>query len=382
MIYCFDKDLFNDYLKEEMKITRLNGNGILYDRELHLFTDFNGTLMDINEEVIFPRTGIEQLNDMLDDIVCQGGIPIVSCEENEMVYSWPNYYQDKKNSQILKGRDLLDSDNVLKIMAFYGNEVFIKTKEKNFSGVISTRLLLDKDCAFYKTLMYHLDDDFILSKKVNVLEDEYGKKEYRCFVIDNEIYNISRYTDSVFHQIDDEVLKEALKIVESLKDVFPSCYVVDLMVYELDGCCFVDVVEFNPISVSGLYLYNSCLKKSDDLLHRDIKKIADEFLYMIDKCTMDGKVFTSGSNLYNVDNSFANHLKSVCLTGDFVSFLLLDLELNEEDYARHDSILDFTNMFSLDGSFLVSSEEELTGSEKKSNLSLDESSFVLRKKKS
>ena len=72
---------------------------------------------------------------------------------------------------------------------------------------------------------------------------------------------------------------------------------------------------FNTISSSGLYLYNSCLKKSSDLLHQDINKIAEEFADNIDKCSTIGKVFNNGSNLYNMKDGFANHLRSICLIG-------------------------------------------------------------------
>lgn len=90
---------------------------------------------------------------------------------------------------------------------------------------IPTKLLLDEECAFYKTLLHHLDDEFIISRKANIVEDEYGKKEYRCFVVNNEIYNISRFTTSVLHDIDFKILNEATKIIESLKEVFPNFYV-------------------------------------------------------------------------------------------------------------------------------------------------------------
>ena len=242
-------------------------------------------------------------------------------------------------------------------------------------------MLLDRECAFYKALLYHLDDDFIISKKVNILEDEYGKKEYRCFVINNEVYNISRCTTSILHRIDSDILNEALRVIESLKGVFPGYYVVDLMEYELDKKRYIDVGEFNTISSSGLYLYNSCLKKSSDLLHQDINKIAEEFADNIDKCSTIGKVFNNGSNLYNMKDGFANHLRSICLIGTPEMGNISDFDICNRDFARKTPIIDFSKMISLDDKFLGSDEGTLGDTRAVGDLSLETSKkLVLRKK--
>lgn len=241
-------------------------------------------------------------------------------------------------------------------------------------------MLLDRECAFYKALLYHLDDDFIISKKVNILEDEYGQKEYRFFVINNEVYNISRCTTSILHRIDSDILNEALRVIESLKGVFPGYYVVDLMEYELDKKRYIDVVEFNTISSSGLYLYNSCLKKSSDLLHQDINKIAEEFADNIDKCSTLGKVLNDASNLYNMKDSFANHLRSICLFGTPEMGDIIDFDICNKDFARKTPIIDFSKMISLDDNFLGSDEDTLGDIRAVDDLSLEISKkLVLRK---
>lgn len=56
--------------------------------------------------------------------------------------------------KILKGKDLVNS--------YIVKEIFFKTKVKNFSAIIPVNLLLDQECALYKTLMHHLEDDFII----------------------------------------------------------------------------------------------------------------------------------------------------------------------------------------------------------------------------
>ena len=110
MIYCFDKDLPWDYSKKEMKISKKKGNGILYDSFLKRFIDFNGNIYDIKEKTVFPRTGVYQIYSMNNEIIRQGGIPIVNNEQLEMIDNWPIYYKDNKKSRIIKGCNLTDAD--------------------------------------------------------------------------------------------------------------------------------------------------------------------------------------------------------------------------------------------------------------------------------
>ena len=343
MWYCFDKNLEFEYSKREMALAKINKNGILYDSDLKVFTDFSGNTIDITNQVIFPRTGVSQIYEMNNEIVKQGGIPIVDSNQIDKITSWPLYYHPSRKMQILKGKDLIKLDVITKLEKEYGKEIFLKTKEKNFNGVIEVDLLKDNQCIFYKALNYHLDEDFIISEKVDIVEDSYGLKEYRCLVVNNQIYNISRFTTTILHGIEEGVLQKAEEILAGMKKVFPSCYVMDLFEYQKDGKSYLDVAEFNPVHSSGLYLYNSVVEKSADLLHKNKKSISTEFIDTLEECTIQGKVVNDRENLYEISNSFSNDLRSIYLTGDRGVIFAADVHLTTEDFSKHKEALSLEN---------------------------------------
>lgn len=243
---------------------------------------------------------------------------------------------------MLTGKDLLDEEVIERLEQIYGTELFLKTLNKDFSSVIPIELLKDKECAFYKTLVYHPNTEFFISEKVNIEQDQYGEKEYRCFVVDGEIYNISRFTSQILHEIEPQVLEKVQKIVASLKGIFPKNYVLDVFEYELNGDKDLDVVEFNSIDASGLYLYNSCIEKSEDLLHTDPNYVATEFRSSLKHCTSEGKIAIDRQNGYSVSGVFSNDLYSMCTFG-VLGFRVMDAHVSPRDFGRHEPMIDLVS---------------------------------------
>lgn len=335
MLYCFDKRLNFDYTEGEIAVTKLNNNGIYYDSIKKIFTDYNGNEIDIKDKVIFSRTGSTQIYDMNREIEKNGGIPIVGSEEVKQVDSWPNHYNTKRKTIILTGRDLLDHSIITKIETEFGKEIFFKTREKDFHDIIQLDLLKDLESAFYKTLTHHLDDEFIISEKVNIESDKYGLKEYRCFVVNNQLMNISRMTVNLFHTVEEEIIETAQEIIKNLElSNYPDYYSFDIFVYKKSGQRVIDVVEFNPIHAAGLYLYNSVIEKSTDYAHKNQNNIAREFIDSIDECSTEGDVINDRDNDYNRPNSFSKDLRSICITGE-LGLEFTTYRITKKDYARH-----------------------------------------------
>lgn len=314
MYYCFDSRIDFEYTKAEMARAKKLGLLIIYDKENDSFFDSFGNVMDINGLSLFPRTGVEQIFELNDSITRHGGIPILSNDEVNVIYDWPKHISTKRKIEVLKGIDVIK--NAGRLLNEYGNKIFIKTKNKNFSEVIDTSILLNPNSNFCKAISLHQDEDFIISEKIDILEDQHGIIEYRSFVMNGELCNISRLTTEVFHQIPEEDIKKMNKIIARINSSMPSFYVVDFFVYIEDGARKIDVCELNPISSSGLYLYNSIYDKHSDLTHPIVEQVSLEFLDSLDAMTYDGDMINGRSSLEDIPFSFANDLRNICYFGE------------------------------------------------------------------
>ena len=261
--------------------------------------------------------------------------------------SWLKHYKPIRKMQIYNGSELLDDDILNKIKKEYGNEIFFKTVKKDYSEQFETDYLLDKESLISRCIKEHQNDEFMISEPVKILKDDIGQKEYRIFVIENKIVSISRFTDYVFHKIDPEVYEKSLNIVNGLKD-FPSSFVMDVFEYERNGKKEFDVLEFNPISASGSYLYNSLVNfNNNNILHDNEYLIAEEKMENLEeiKKRNQKKITGSASKLFNAPKSFSYDLKSIYMIGTTCGFLYDGIDrITKENLSMHGSVISFENL--------------------------------------
>lgn len=333
MIFCFDTRVNFEYTDAEMALAMKKGIGILYDAENDTFIDFESNVVNINGFYVFPRTGSAQIYEINDAIIRHGGIPVLSNEEVDIVNSWPNYVQTKRNIKVYNGSELCDDEVISKIEEQFGTRFFFKTKKKDFKDIIDSSLFKNKECAFFKALSEHKDDEFFISDEVEVVSDNLGIEEYRVFVEEGRVMNISRMTTDVFHRISPDVVEYALTMVDALRDKFPSYYSFDVFRTKKNGNTLLDVVEFNPIHAAGIYLYNSIIDESSDLEHINERGIAREFMGTIGACTYDGSVINNRENTYKIPDSFSSDLKSFAIEGK-LGLKFTTLSMKKSMYAN------------------------------------------------
>lgn len=297
---------------------------IFYDEQKDCFFDADGNQFDITGMDLFPRTGILQADKLIKEIYNHGGYSSVAkLGDYEKVLDWSRYIKTKRNNVIMSGKELLD--DVQRIVDEFGIEqVFFKTKFKNYSQILDVEKLLKREESFYETLKAHKDDDFILSDVVNIAEDDNGPLEYRCYIINGKLANVSRIHDYLVGYVSQEVIDKAIAILESVKETdFPNSFVLDLFEYiGKDGEKYLDVLECNPLVSSGTYLYNTVFDTVGNLNHNVDGGTAfdaipqEKIMYgPVDKYLENTSYDGCPSILYELSGGFAADLLSYTMFG-------------------------------------------------------------------
>lgn len=276
MLYCFNGQSFpnNKRANEDIKYAKAQGTFIYYDEEKNMFLDASEKVVDVSNKRVMPVSFVKQLPALINALTSSDAIIPNTLDEINMVEEWYKYIEPKRLIVPFTGRYLQEAEFITYLIEVFSPdvEVFLKTKNKDFSGIVTIEDLINPDSDLRAAFAYHEDEEFILSEKVTINYDEIGNQEYRVFVFQNQIMNISRVTDTTYHQIPLELLDYLEELLKSLPADFPRTFVVDIFSYQN----MYDIVEFNPLEASGKYLYNSIFTISTDLTHEDITNVPEE----------------------------------------------------------------------------------------------------------
>lgn len=276
MLYCFNDKNFDNLPRTNREIAyALEHNSfIYYDETENVFKDYNDNIVEVNGIKVIPSSFVLQLPNMINALIKNGAIIPNTLEDISKVEEWYNYFETQRLIVSFTGKDLQNQEFLSYISEVFSKnpEVFLKTKKKDFNGIIDLTELFDKDSDLRKAISYHENEEFIISEKVEVNQDELGQEEYRVFIYKNRIMNISRITDSTYHQIPEDLIEYIYSVLERRPSDFPSTFVLDIFSYQH----LYDILEMNPFEASGKYLYNSIFSFSEDLTHQSIEQIPAE----------------------------------------------------------------------------------------------------------
>ena len=321
----------------EAKYAKDLGKYLFYKEKEDIFVDKDGNVVDITGLDILPRTGVLQAEALVDAIYRHGATSTwVKIGDYEKVLDWPDYIKTKRRNMIVSGREILENPD--KIMEIFGvGDVFFKTKNKNYSQVISMEKLLSKEGNFYEALKAHQDDDFILSDVVDIREDKHGMREFRGYVFDGKIGNISRVHDYLVGIVNPDFEFKILDILKELEGTdFPRSFVIDLFeYYDESGKVQIDVLECNPLVASGTYLYNSVFGTKGYLNHIPMNGSMDPYETIptekikygpVEMYSKDSTVKGRASICYELPGGFAADLMTFALFGTPSNGMFLHFE--------------------------------------------------------
>lgn len=230
----------------------------------------NNEEFDVRGKIIFPRSFIPTEEELLNQLEENGALSIQTNEDLNKIINWPQKIQPV-HRKIIQTIYREFQNNAEKYKSIF-KKVFFKTAEKSrTSCVLKYFGYIDVEGKKYfvtKPTLWSvsLEDSIFLSETFESIEDKknnMGCKEYRVFVLDNNLLSISRtYVDYPI-EVPDEVklfVEEQINRISSISD-FPNSYVLDVGQVLMDGNEVVDIIEFNPISSSGLEVCNNLVEE-------------------------------------------------------------------------------------------------------------------------
>lgn len=254
-----EKEYYERTLKE-VNEAREKGKLILFDLQNKSFINERGEKVDIAGKVIFPRSTIGQADILMENIEKVRGKSITSRSDYETVENWFEVIKTKRNYEKTTMKEL--EANLNDFEKSFGEKFFIKTVHKGFSGICRVFELFPGEKYLFDSHFHSLnmtitkpETPILVYKKLEILKDDFGKREWRVFVVNNELLSLSRCSDDVV-RVEEYVYEKVQEKIEEFKGLIPSSYVVDFFEYKEDNSTVFDVVEFNPIIASGTFANN------------------------------------------------------------------------------------------------------------------------------
>lgn len=265
MYYCFlDEDnlnLYNDPLQIQRQYAERIGalcTGSIAHRTISADAKNIETLAGKD---IMLRCTCDNVNEGIRLLETYGGVVIETLNDIEKIENWYAFYPAKRS---------ICEIELSKIIAGYLPEpfslekfVFLKSKKKGFSAVLSISRILQKDEQIIDFLiekgnMY--GNQFLISEYLPMKADSLGVRESRHVVLNNVLKNSSRMLHSVKHTVPKSHIVMAQKIISEISklELYPGNYVLDLGEFvREDSSTYIDIIELNPISFSMCYVNNS-----------------------------------------------------------------------------------------------------------------------------
>ncbi|MCI8384237.1 MAG: hypothetical protein HFJ33_05180 [Clostridia bacterium] len=256
---------FYQTTQENVMLAKQKGKLLLFDLRTQTFIDCNGNAIDIRGKEIFPRCQIQESEQLLNAIANNRGNSIVSRTDSKIVENWFEYIDVQR--KFLRTTFGEVQNNLHFYEKKFGNEFFLKTVKKQFSNICHIIQMGDSKVLF--SFVGHslfggnmlISDNLtpvLVTDALSIIKDDYGKREWRVFVVKGKIWCISRTSDDLV-DIEPYIIEKIQRKIEQLseKSIFPSSYCVDFFEYDNNGEVVFDICEFNPIECSGVYRNNN-----------------------------------------------------------------------------------------------------------------------------
>ena len=255
---------FYQITQEDVMLAKQKGKLLLFDLRTQTFIDCYGNVIDIRGKEIFPRCKIQESEQLLNAIENNGGNSIVTRADSKIIESWFEYIDVQR--KFLRTTFGEVQNNLHFYEKKFGNKFFLKSVKKQFSNICQIIQMGESKGLFSfvgrslfggNMLISDNSTPVLVTDALSIIKDDYGKREWRVFVVKGKIWCISRASDDLV-DIEPYVIEKIQRKIEQLSkiSIFPSSYVVDFFEYDNNGEVTFDICEFNSIESSGVYRNN------------------------------------------------------------------------------------------------------------------------------
>ena len=247
-----------------MNLVSENKMLVVFDRTTKKFY-FDNEEIDIKNKVIFPRSFIPYEEELLSYLEKQGAISIQTISDLKQIENWPKRIQPI-HRKVIQTTYREFQINYEKYKSIFKN-IFFKTAKKSHVHCILKDFgyinIGEKKYFITEPTLWDisLDDEIFLSDAFKPIKDKENNmdcKEYRVFVLNNTLLSISRSYIDYPTEVPIEIklfVENQINKTSSIPN-FPSSYVLDVGQVLMDGREVIDIIEYNPISSSGLEVCN------------------------------------------------------------------------------------------------------------------------------
>lgn len=245
MYYCSNKKhLDNPNIKRLIPRSRY----LYYDEDKQIFTNRSNRKKNITgKEVVIISDG-QKINKVLSAISKAQAINYNTAEDYKKVKEWYKYIEPKRLLLEFTGNMINDPNFLRCIKKIFGpgSIVHFSTAARDFSKDIHLYELLEFDSPIRIALTFHPNDTFIISEKMDINEDEYGKEEYDVLVEKGVIANIIRTQEPTSGYIISKEVTEAVNdILLHMPKNYPDTFVLKVASYQN----MYEIVELIPLEI-------------------------------------------------------------------------------------------------------------------------------------
>lgn len=243
--------------------------------------------IDLTGKKVLLRSSCENLFAGLQLLRQCGALLVESETEIHQIENWYLLNLTRRRIREITLSDIIHAECNAKLLCYLkDNEfVFLKSRNKGFSGVIRSSRIISHDSELTQYLQIKCKkygSRLLISDFVPLKSDSLGTRESRHIVFNGKILNSSRMVHSIRHTVPRSHIRKAQEIVDWLnqRKNFPNSFVLDVGDFLHEEQVVIDIVELNPLSSSICYVNNSVFT----YLLPELKEIQRQFWFGPEYC--------------------------------------------------------------------------------------------------